>query len=495
MMPRSGPRESDFARACCVPPAQRLCSGAIQSAPEPPLKPTIHPDGLPAPQRQWAMLAIAVAVTMAVLDSAVANIALPAIARQLGVTPAESVWVINAYQLAIVVLLLPLAALGERIGYRRVYIAGLGLFTAGSLACALSPTLATLVAARIAQGLGAAGIMAVNGALVRFTYPQKSLGHGVGINALVVSVAGAIGPTVASGILAIGPWQWLFAVNVPIGIVNIVFAARVLPWSTLSNRALDWGSATLSALAFGLFFIGVDTLTHERGAGPLAAAELLMAVAAGGALFLRERHEARPLIPIDLLRIPVFGLSAATSICSFAAYTLAFLALPFWFESALQRDQVQTGLLMTPWPVGVGLVAPLAGRLADRIPAAILGSAGLLVLAIGLALLSQLTAEASTPAILWRMALCGLGFGFFQAPNNRTMLGSAPRERAGAAGGMLATSRLTGMTAGATIAALVFRAVPLDAEHVCLSIAVGLAMAGGLASLSRLRARAATPAA
>src|SRR5471030_1399677 len=129
-----------------------------------PLNSVIHPDGLPKPQRQWAMFAIAIAVTMAVLDSAVANIALPAIARQLGVTPAESVWVINAYQLAIVVLLLPVASLGERIGYRKVYIAGLTLFTLGSLACALSPTLAALVVARIVQGFGAAGIMGVNGA-------------------------------------------------------------------------------------------------------------------------------------------------------------------------------------------------------------------------------------------------------------------------------------------------------------------------------------------
>jgi len=450
------------------------------------LTPTIHPDGLPLPQRRRAMLAIAVAVTMAVLDSAVANIALPAIARQLGVAPAASVWVVNAYQLAIVVLLLPLATLGERIGYRRVYIGGLALFTLGSLACAMSGSLATLIAARVAQGLGAAGIMAVNGALVRFTYPQKSLGHGVGLNALVVSVAGAVGPTVASGILAVGPWQWLFAVNVPIGVANIAFAARVLPWSTLSDKALDWLSAGLSALAFGLFFIGADTLTHGAP-GPLGVLEVAAGVLAGIVLVLRERHVARPLIPIDLLRIRVFALSTLTSICSFAAYTLAFIALPFWFQAALHRDQVQTGLLMTPWPVGVGLVAPLAGRLADRVPAAILGTAGLLVLACGLWLMSRLPADASTLSILWRMALCGLGFGFFQAPNNRTMLGSAPRERAGAAGGMLATARLTGMTVGASLTALVFHVVSNGGEHLCLLIGMGVALAGAAVSASRLR--------
>jgi len=441
------------------------------------------------------MIAIAIAVTMAVLDSSVANTALPSIARHLAISPAESVWIINAYQLSIVVLLLPVAALGERIGFRRVYLIGLALFTLGSLACALSGSLEALVLSRIAQGFGAAGIMGVNGALVRYTFPHASLGRGVGLNALVVSIAGAIGPTVASGILAVGPWQWLFAVNVPIGLFNILFAARVLPWSTLSDKSLDWLSAAFSALAFGLFFVGVDTLTHGAGQGALAAAELVLGVLAGVALFVRERNERRPLIPIDLLRIPIFGLSVATSICSFAAYMLAFLALPFWFQMVLHRDQVMTGLLMTPWPAGVGLVAPLAGRLADRIPAAILGSAGLLVLAIGLALLSQLPPDASTFAIVWRMALCGLGFGFFQAPNNRTMLGSAPRDRAGAAGGMLATARLTGMTSGATIAALVFRLMPLDGEHLCLLVAVGLAIAGGLASLSRLRQADATRAA
>jgi DHA2 family multidrug resistance protein-like MFS transporter len=168
---------------------------------------------------------------------------------------------------------------------------------------------------------------------------------------------------------------------------------------------------------------------------------------------------------------------------------LAFLALPFWFESVLHRDQVQTGLLMTPWPVGVGLVAPLAGRLADRIPAAILGSVGLAALATGLALLALLPADAGNVAIVWRVALCGLGFGFFQAPNNRTMLATAPRDRAGAAGGMLATARLTGMTGGATLAALVFRVAPHDAERVALLIGVALAVAGGFASATRLSKR------
>ncbi len=417
-----------------------------------------------------------------------ANIALPSIVRQLHATPAEATWVINAYQLAVVMTLLPLASLGERVGYRRVYQVGLVVFTASSLACALSHSLAALVIARLAQGLGASGIMSVNGALVRYTYPQASLGRGVGLNALVVSIDAALGPSVASAILAVGSWEWLFAVNVPIGIVNIVLASRALPSSDLSTRRFDWISAGLSALMFGLFFIGADRFTRSRGDGALAALELALAVAAGFILVRRGAGSA-PLIPIDLLRIPIFALSVAASICSFAAYMLAFLALPFHFETVLHRDQVQTGLLMTPWPVALGLMAPLAGRLSDRIPAAVLGSAGLALLAVGLLLLALLPAHADSAGIVWRMALCGLGFGCFQSPNNRTLLSSAPRRRAGAAGGMLATARLLGLTGGATGGAILFRLLPHDAETVDLLVGTALAVIAAVVSLLRLSSR------
>jgi DHA2 family multidrug resistance protein-like MFS transporter len=346
-----------------------------------------------------------------------------------------------------------------------------------------------LIAARIAQGLGAGGVFAVNGALVRFTYPQSLLGRGIGLNAFVVSVSSAIGPSVASAILAIGPWQWLFAINVPVGIANLGLAARALPHSERSHRPFDLISASLNAIAFGLFFIGVDTLTHGEGQAPLAACELVGAVAAGWALIRRESGAAAPLIPIDLLRIRVFALSVATSICSFTAYSLAFVALPFYFELTLGRTQVETGLLMTPWPAAVAVSAPLAGRLADRFPAAILGSIGLSALAIGLAVLSQLPLDADVVAIAWPMALCGAGFGFFQAPNNRILLSSAPRPRAGAAGGMLATARLTGLSAGAALAALFFRVAPHRAEPIALLVGAGFAALAVLISLTRLAKR------
>ncbi|THD47250.1 MAG: MFS transporter [Bradyrhizobium sp.] len=449
----------------------------------------MHPDGLPVPQRYWSMLAIALGIAMSVLDAMVANIALPVIAHEFHAAPAETIWVVNAYQLAVVVTLLPFASLGERIGYRRVYFFGLSLFTIGSLACVVSASLPMLIVARVAQGLGAGGVFAVNGALVRFTYPQRLLGRGIGLNAFVVSVSSAIGPSVASAILAVGPWQWLFAINVPIGVINLVLAVRALPHSDRSHRPFDLVSASLNAVAFGLFFIGVDSLTHGEGQGLVAFCELAGAVLAAWALIRRESGAAAPLIPIDLLGIRIFALSVVTSICSFTAQSVAFVALPFYFELTLGRSQVETGLLMTPWPVAVAFAAPLAGRLADRFAPALLGSIGLTALAIGLAALSQLPADAGIVAIAWPMALCGAGFGFFQAPNNRILLSSAPRSRAGAAGGMLATARLTGLSAGATLAALIFRVAPGHAEPIALLVGAGFAVAAVLVSLTRLAKR------
>ena len=443
-----------------------------------------HPDGLPQPQRNWAAITIWLAIAMTVLDGAIANVALPTIANDLNSPPADSIWIVNAYQLAIVISLLPLASFGEVVGYRRIYQAGLLVFTAASLACALSHSLLTLTIARTLQGFGAAGVMSVNGALVRFTYPTRLLGRGVGLNALVVATAAAIGPTVAAAILAVAHWQWLFLVNVPVGLLTFLIAARSLPASPLIERRFDVVSGLLNAVGFGLLVSGVDAVTRTTAkiGGALTVAA---GVVTGFLLVRRELRQARPLVPIDLLRNRVFALSVCASIAAFAAQMAVFVALPFYFQGALHRTEVQTGLLMTPWPLAVAAAAPLAGWLADRWSAAILGGAGMVTLAAGLALMAALPHGTSDLAIAWRMAVCGFGFGFFQSPNNRLMLSTAPRERSGAAGGMLATARLTGQTVGAVLTAILLQLLGLTAGPVALAISAGLALAAASASLLR----------
>jgi DHA2 family multidrug resistance protein-like MFS transporter len=443
-----------------------------------------HADGLPVPRRYWAIAAIILAITMSVLDSTIVNVALPSLAHDFRTSDAASIWVINSYQVAILIALLPLASLGEIVGYRRVSQWGLGIFTVASLACALAPTLAILCIARIVQGLGAAGIMSVNSALVRFTYPQRMLGRAIGINAFAVAVAAAIGPTIASAILAIAHWRWLFAVNVPIGAITIVIALYSLPETERSSRSLNYAGVALQAGTFALLIGGLQSLAQEQ-ATALAWAEVAAGCIFGAVLVRHEIKRDAPLIPFDLLRLRLFSLSVVTSICSFMAQMAGLVALPFEIQR-VGHSAAETGLLMTPWPVGVALAAPVAGRLADRYPAGILGSIGLLAMAAGLTLLALFPHNGTPVDLIWRMALCGLGFGFFQAPNNRTLIASAPRARTGAAGGMLATARLLGQTLGAAGVAILFRAYPGRGSNLTLGVAAGIALTAAAVSVSRL---------
>jgi MFS transporter, DHA2 family, multidrug resistance protein len=442
-------------------------------------------DGLPWERRRWAIAAIFTALAMSSLDVAIANVALPAIATDLHVSPADVVWVVNVYQIALVATLLPLGALGEIVGHERIYLGGLLLFTLASLGCALAWSLDSLLIARTLQGLGASGIMSVNTALVRFVYPSRMLGRGFGHNALVVATALTFGPTIASGILALGPWPWLFAINIPFGIIAIAIGLKTLPPTPRAVHAFDFLGALLATCCLGLFIIGIGSAAHK--ASPLAVVlELAGAVVFGWILTRRHADHPAPMLPIDLLRRPMFALSAATAVCSFAVQGLAFVSLPFYFEDVLGRSQVETGFFMTPWPLVVAIMAPIGGRLADRFPVGILGSIGLALLGVGMALLAMLPASPSVADIVWRMAICGIGFGFFQTPNMKALMSSAPSHRSGSASGIVATARLTGQTTGSALAALCFSLAGHAGATVALALGAAFAGLGCVMSMLRL---------
>jgi len=412
-------------------------------------------DGLPLPQRYWAILTLVTGLVVSVLDSAIANIALPTIAREIGASPAQSIWVVNAYQLAMVVSLLPLASLGDIFGYRRIYVIGLAVFTIAALVSALSHSLAMLALGRALQGLGAAGMTSVSIALVRFTYSRRQLGRGIAMIAVAVSISSAAGPTVASAILAVASWPWLFAVSVPIGLVTLGLSLRLLPYTPPAPHRFDLASAFLSAVASALLVGGINGIGHGQ-AVPFVMIELSGAIFAGYVLVRRQAALSLPLLPIDLFRRPMFALSVTTSLCTFVAQGIVFVTLPFYFQDVLGRSQVETGLLMTPWPATVAIIAPFAGRLADRYPAGILCGMGLAVLTLGFVLLAALPAQPHPADIVWRMMICGFGFGFFGLPNNRAIVTSTPRERSGGAGAIQSTARLLGQTVGAALVALIF---------------------------------------
>ena len=435
------------------------------------------------------MASIAIGVGMASLDTAIANTALPGIAASLHATPAASVWIINAYQLAMIATMLPFAALGEIVGYRRVSIGGLLVFTIASLGCAAAWSLPSLVAARLLQGLGASAVMGVNTALLRAIFPARLMGRGMGTNALVVATAFAVGPTVASVILSVWSWPWLFAINVPLGLIGFVLASRHLPHTELAGYRFDLPTAAFNACAFGLLILALGDAAHASSA-PVIAAELAASMVFFALLLRRQAGHQAPMLPVDLFRRPLFALSSFTAVCTFAAQGLAFVSLPFYFESVLGRSPVETGFLMTPWAVLVGVMAPIAGRLSDRYSAGLLGGCGLLALAAGLVALAIMPAHPSVLSICWRMALCGVGFGFFQAPNLKAIMSSAPPARAGGASGIVATSRLMGQASGSALVALCFTMAGTGGTTLALGLAAASAAAASAASFTRLLVRA-----
>ena len=445
-------------------------------------------EGLSAARRRAAITTMVIAVGLASLDTSIANTALPTIAADLRATPAASIWVVNAYQLAVVATLLPLGALGEIVGFRRVYIAGLAVFTVASLLCALAWSLPTITAARVLQGFGAAGIMSVNTALIRFIYPANRLGRGVGFNALVVAVSTALGPTVAALILAVATWPVLFAVNVVPGALAIVLAIRALPETPRAARRFDVTGAALSAATFGALIFAVGEATHRATVVETGAA-LVVFLVAGTLLIRSQLGQTAPLLPLDLYRRPLFALSSATSMCSFAAQGLSFVSLPFLFQVSMGRSAVETGLLLTPWPVATGIMAPIAGPLSDRYPPAILGGCGLSILCVGLVLMATLPEGTGQGGIMLRMLVCGTGFGLFQSPNLKAIMSSAPPHRSGGASGTIATSRLLGQSIGAALVALCFGLAPGHGPTLALSLAAGFAGVASVVSFSRLLAR------
>lgn len=454
-------------------------------------------DGLPSPQRGKAVLVIVLGIAMAVMDGSIVNLALPGIARELDASASQAIWVVNAYQLASLVMLLPLAALGDRLGYRRVYLVGMLLFVLSSVAAMLATSLPALAAARALQGLGAAGIMSVNTALVRLIYPSARLGRGMAINSVVVATSTMAGPAVAAAILSVASWPWLFALNLPLGLLTLWMGRRALPTNPPRTEAAPQFSlldVLLNVLMFTLVFIGAEQLgvrgDAARSASPLGWILLAAGVAVGALYLRRQWHLAAPLFPLDLLRIPVFALSMGSSLGAFCAQMLAFLSMPFLLLEVQGRTHMEAGLLLTAWPLATVVVAPIAGRLIGRYPAGWLGGIGMAVFATGLLSLGWLPAQPSNLDMAWRLALCGAGFALFQSPNNHTIVTSAPLHRSGAASGMLGTARLTGQTLGAVLLAAIYAVWNQHdgrGEMVALHLAAGCALLAGVSSSLRVR--------
>src|SRR4030095_2533155 len=450
-------------------------------------------DGMPA---GWPRLLAVATITIGLMRSGLGNsmtsLALPYIAQDLNITAESSIWIVNATQIALIISLLPVAALADIVGYRHVYRFGLVLFSRPSIGCAFAPSLPWLLLGRTLQGLGGAAIMSVQPALVRAIHPRAQLGRGLGFNTTVVATSLAAGPSIGAAVLSIAPWPYLFAVYAPLGLISFVLAERYLPHTTHTQRPFDGTSAALSGATFGLLIFGIDGLAHGHQRLVIACEFVLAAVL--GTLFVwRQKRLADPMMPIDVFRRRIFARSLTAATCTFTAQGLAFVILPFFFHTVLGRDATSTGILLTAWPLALATIAPIAGRLADRHHARLLGTIGLTSMTTGLVLTALLPPNPSSADIMWRLVLCGAGFGVFASPNNRLMMNAVPRERSGSAGGIIATARTLGQTMGAALVAVVFGLFDFSsggaADAARAAIWLGAGFAGAALVIGSLRLR------
>jgi DHA2 family multidrug resistance protein-like MFS transporter len=449
---------------------------------------SVSQDGIGGGARTLAIVVVSLATILTAIDSTIANIALPTITEEFGIEAASSVLIVNAYQIGMLIFLLPFSALGAVIGYRRVFFAGMGLFILASAACAMSHSLLELTAARALQGIGGAGIVGVLHALVRAIYPARLLGRGLGINSMFATASAASGLALASVILATASWPWLFAINIPLGIAAIAIGAFVLPSNELSKERYDIVSALLCASVFGLTIFALDTVSHG-GDSYLAAAAFACACAAAPALVKRQRGQKMPLLPFDLFANRTISLSLAAAQAAFIAQVAAFVTLPFFLSNA-GFSQLEIGLAMTPWPLAMAVTAPVAGILCDRYPPSLVGAIGLGLSATGLILLAFLPTGATEFGVIWRMAVVGIGFGLFGPPNMREMISAAPKSRSSMMSGLIGANRLTAQSIGAALAALILNTAASYAHITAMMLAAAMVLAGAVFSLARATSRA-----
>ena len=447
---------------------------------------TMNPahDGLPSPQRYLAVAVLLMTLVLVVLDGAIANVALPSIAASLGADASDTVWVVSSYQLAVLVALLPCGALGEIHGPRRVFLIGVALFTVASAACAFAENLPMLVAARFAQGLGAGAIMALATMNLRFAVPQRLLGTIIGFNAMTIAISSAAGPGVAGAILSVASWPWLFAVNIPLG-ATVLLCGGLLGRLQGVKRQLNVAALLANTLMFILFFSGADRIASAPISGSILIGGSILSLFV---LLRLERNNTAPIVPTDLLAEPAFRVAVIASIACFAGQMLGYVALPFYLQHTLHMTPVQAGLYMMPWPAATIIVAPISGRLADRIKTAWLCASGGALLAMGLLIAGLCPPDPRGIAFLVGTVFAGVGFGLFQTPNNRILLLSAPKARSGAAGAMQGTARLLGQTIGAISMSIIFETMPqASAPNLALVLAGICAAVSGCVSLSRAR--------
>lgn len=424
-----------------------------------PLQPEIVQNDPPAANKWLALTGIGLGVLMATLDSSIVNISLPTLIEQLHTSLATVQWVVLAYLLVVTALMLGVARLGDMLGKKRLYMAGVVLFTLGSLLCGAAPNVGWLIGFRALQGLGAVMMQALGMAIVTEVFPARERGQALGVVGSIVSFGIASGPVIGGLLIGFVGWRSVFLVNVPVGILTFLVVWRVVPSSQArAGQRFDMPGALVLGGTLVAYSLGM-TFGQNQGFTSLVTLAMLGAALAGLAGFIAvECRSTQPMVNLGLFRNTLFSLNLLMGVLTFVVLASLFV-LPFFLELVKGLSTQQTGLLVGAVPISMALVAPISGRLSDRYGPRLISVIGLVIMMGAFWGLSTVAADISIAGYLLRVMPIGVGFGMFQSPNNSAIMGSAPRDQLGVASGLLSLSRTVGQSTGLPLMAALFNAL------------------------------------
>ncbi|MDI3480670.1 MAG: hypothetical protein PWQ97_325 [Tepidanaerobacteraceae bacterium] len=407
-------------------------------------------------RKYWILSAVLMGTVMGPLDTSVVNVAMPTLSEvfKSGMTTVS--WVSMSYLLVLSSLLLTYGRLGDMLGYRRLFLLGMIVFTAASVLCGLSPTIGILIMARALQAAGAGLMMAVAPAIITRTFPPAERGKALGYNAMAVAVGLSVGPSFGGFLLKSFGWRSIFFINVPIGVAGYIWAKSIIPVENeFHKERFDPPGALLGFvfLASILLYISKgQEIGWTSGVGFLL---LMISIVSFISFIIWEKRAVEPMLDLSLFSNRMFSAGNLSCLLNFIAQYMMVFLTPFFLDRAGYSTN-QIGLIMTAFPITMLMVAPISGTLSDKIGPLFLSTGGALICSVALYLMSTLNLSSSRSEVVWRLVLFGLGNGLFQTPNNSSVMGSAPRERQGIASGVLATMRNVGMVLGIALGSGLF---------------------------------------
>lgn len=406
------------------------------------------------PKVRWGILFVVVmSIFMSTLDGSVVNVALPTLSKSLSVTSGSIAWVVSIYLIAVSATMLLFGRLGDIYGKTRIFQIGLVVFTLGSLLCGITHSLTILLIARVIQAIGAAGLMSNSQGIITQVFPANERGRALGINGTFVALGSLVGPSLGGIIVDYAQWEYIFWINIPVGIIVIILSLKLLPKGTTKHGEKIDFPGSLLFMAFIVLLFGALGQVQEVGfSSPAIIASLVISIAFFVFFIYREKHLEMPLLDLSLFRSKWFTISLICSFISFLAIFCSNIIMPFYLQDALRMTPGKAGAFLSIYPLVLALTAPVSGHLSDKIGSEILTLVGLGLTSVGLLLMSTLNANPNFWVMGSYVAIMSFGNALFQSPNTSLVMSTLPRHKLGIGGSISALVRNLGMIVGITFA-------------------------------------------